>query len=772
LLGLAGTMTARFAEKLRLSLCGLISSKFTVELLIFPAAAAVVLRWVPWNSVIYFWDVYVPIDAQSQLARVCCAWMPSPGVGIPNGGLVLVVMIYIYYLLTHSLGLPFYLAQKVYLYTSLTLGGTTFYAYCRSHDGSNSLSRIGAVAGALLYSYNPYSFTTTYLDYANTLPLIIGCLPALLLLIEKVLQMAKVSLSKALTRLFILLPLTTLFAFTGYAFYIPILVPALSTILFSIFLGRKDKISLYRVATFVMILIAMSLAFNAWWVLPTLAFYSTPLAQAAGASFGYASFFALGSSYANLMRLSGWEQFYQGLFYSYPPPWLPWGNMYLGASLLLTLVSMVIPATVLVGLWCTRRNAKTRFLSILLIIAIPAAAGLRGPLGFIYEQLLNGKFAGLLRTPSASFGMVLVFATSYLFGSGISVITKRPSRHRLLGVLLASLILFSAVGVYAWPMWTGQFLPRGIYHSVAEVPQSTLRAAEFLRAHGATRFIIFPGTNNLILTNWHSGSEPLMDLTDSSVIWLNDNNLTAFLYRLQSQPVDTIDGTSIRNIVRVLGVQYTVLRYDAIFIPIVTLPFKNASLLFLASGGGAFPMVFNDENYVIFRVTDPLPDVYSPEAMSLCSRDCLSIMSNRSFIPTADALVSVDPPQVGYAGNIQGEMAHAKISFGKESWSEWTVESQSNGPFALVLTQAYDASWEIFENNTPIKAQHFVANALFNGWIIDESGTHHFRIVFQPQILLDNGISISVISLFAALVITLFWSMRERWRTHSRAVQK
>ncbi len=170
------------------------------------------------------------------------------------------------------------------------------------------------------------------------------------------------------------------------------------------------------------------------------------------------------------------------------------------------------------------RNKIVLFYTGLLIIGILICSGSNQPFGGIFEWFFS-NFSPLqvFRNPYEKFGLVYLLAYSALFGVGTVsfYIFLRRLNHFLAVIMLVS-TLFLGVGIFNWPLWTGDVISWG---NQSGIPNRYQRFDDWQKQNNYSngRILFTPFLTSFGASyNWinavYHGNDPLYQLIDASVL--------------------------------------------------------------------------------------------------------------------------------------------------------------------------------------------------------------------------------------------------------------
>jgi hypothetical protein len=238
------------------------------------------------------------------------------------------------------------------------------------------------------------------------------------------------------------------------------------------FMFNRNMPEIKRSIRFTGSLLIVFCTLNAFWILPTLStlksIIASPLSAYAVIGTSRLSNYALASApLSGSFRLLGFWSLnatYKGFPYAY---WAPAYN-----SPLFIAIGVLIPVLSFAFLLRKPKAQNRFFFAILAVIGLLMMNGSSPPLGWINEYIIsNLPFAPeVFSNPYVFGGMYVAPSYAFLFGSFISdllsskwLITKVSSfrKGNLIKYVLAGLILFLVIGLYAFPLWNGDVIYPG-----------------------------------------------------------------------------------------------------------------------------------------------------------------------------------------------------------------------------------------------------------------------------------------------------------------------
>src|SRR6266571_5254512 len=460
--------------------------------------------WFRGNYLIYFWDQTFPLNPLSGLVTYSQSWYSTASLGFPAGQTQTFIPYFILISFSTIFGIPLWTSEAVVYYTILVSGGAGMTYLFRTLFTSLSNRWIPQVSG-LFYMFNVYAmvfmwrvFSTNVFGY-SFMPWALG-------LFLKGLRQDNM---RDLVKYILLFGLVGFLSVPGFELF-PIEILVLCSFLLYSFISRFQTIK--RQSFNAAAIITSWTLLNLWWILPLYAGLSGTISEYQ--SFGTTFLFVYNSNNTtilNLLLISGWSPLYQAL--SYPSTYI-WSSIYQPESRsVLSLIAILIPVTI-----CLSFKMRSYFKEVItifgiMLLALAGAEGAQPPFStvnrFFYDHLPYALQIDF-RDVGLQFGLALVFAVSLLFALGLHYVQSWPGfpSNRLTakstGKILAIGIVIAVIGVYFWPMWTGDAMPP---LSRVQIPSAYSQAVSFFNADQTNyRIVSLPTQNGVLeLYNWQHG---------------------------------------------------------------------------------------------------------------------------------------------------------------------------------------------------------------------------------------------------------------------------
>jgi hypothetical protein len=394
-------------------------------------------------------------------------------------------------------GLSLVTSEKIWFFLFFALSGLSMY-FLIATVVKDQRRHLAGLTGALFYMFNPYvaisitAFTFDWFFYAS-IPLLIG------------LYIKGVDERKGLKYAFLTCIIWSIVVTINYvrpSFIVFSWALLILYLVFHILVSRNKKKVALTSLRFTGILFALWICINLYWILPMINSFGYIVAQPveAYASYGASliSGYVLTSAPLNqLMRLLGWWAFqlgYRGYPYYY---WAPAYN-----TPIFVFVGFLIPVLAFSSLLFRNRNKHVFFFAIVTLLALLVASGAYFPFGGINTWLVTHIPFGLsiIPRPFQDITPYVVLGYAFLVGYVISTLYTHLGRRnfrfgkrkihnffsaRAFRSGMIAILLFLIVGLYAFPVWTGQVMQPGNEYLASnryQIPNYYYEAADWLSA--------------------------------------------------------------------------------------------------------------------------------------------------------------------------------------------------------------------------------------------------------------------------------------------------
>jgi hypothetical protein len=422
------------------------------------------LAWFRGGLLISYWDFDFPLTGTTRnLTDYIYVWSERfpPGSAVPQA---LAEMPYHAMIFAGTLvGIPIAAVETIILYLLFVGGGLSMY-YLMNLIGA---SRFSSLIASAFYMFNSY---VAVLIWATPTPqfFLYAFLPLVFALFMKGLRsgpLIKRSLifgvsSLLLTSAFVTLTYAVvLWLFLGLFFVGYLLRKLLSSEMKSIFHACK----------FTICAIIVWCLLNAWWLINYSLFFGE-LAQsnAARAAVGISNLAALqtSSDHATILSVLGLQGFWSVYSGYKGDPYYSFSYIY--SSVWLNALILVLPGLAFSALIVRRKSSLIAFFSITAILGVFLAKGLNPPFGSVYENLfLAYPLLQAFRESYGKLGLLIALSYSVLIGETLGYIVYRTIKRashlhvRLPRIVAIGLVCFLVIGVFPWPLWTGDVVYPG-----------------------------------------------------------------------------------------------------------------------------------------------------------------------------------------------------------------------------------------------------------------------------------------------------------------------
>lgn len=344
--------------------------------------------------------------------------------------------------------------QVIFIFLNLLLTACSMY-YLTTSVIRNKMKRSAGIIAGLFYMLNPYVMTNIWHRAAYSMFFILPVFPLVLGLYIRGIEKKKYVRYAFLINIVLLL--------FSIAFLNPAYIIVLWFLLFSvssIFLLKKcnDRLvkNLYSLVKFFAITFFLWILFNLWWLLP-LTITTSDIFSRMTSTINTQIFEHVSQDYAieNVIQLMHGTNFYKIPLYSTP---------------LFQLLGVSIPICVFSVLLFKPKRKFVLFFSCLALFGVFLSKGTQPPLGqeLTLWMFKNIRILQVFRNPFEKLGLITALSYAFLFGLGLSIIhiklknafhTRLSARTSdLTASFLRNFYLFLIIGLFVFPMWTGQVL--------------------------------------------------------------------------------------------------------------------------------------------------------------------------------------------------------------------------------------------------------------------------------------------------------------------------
>jgi len=513
-------------------------------------------------------------------------------------------------------------------------------------------------------------------------------------------------------------------------------VPVVTYVVFNLWINRRNKKEISATLLSALFLVIFWLLANSWWLWP----YSKTLG---------ANVSKLGNIEYNLGSLKGISKespltvvarlthkfLFTGLY----------GDTYL--SFPFKLLSWLIPLISIFSLGVFKKLRSFGFYASIFLISLFGVMGTNKPFGWLFVWLFkNISFFQAFRNPYEKMGLVLTLAYSPFFALGVLELSNKiygffknkisvlkRTNHRL----FIWAFVIPTLGLYVWPMWTGQFAGGTKINPWIEVPMYYKEADDWIQSQDSnSRIIQLPlNPGDGVLTSWR---HPYRGIDPSVFIFSNPS----------------IGGNTGFNKIyyNVLLERFGVLQKD-VFGPdpdISKSDFRSKDL------SGELEKL-NVRYIVLHRDLD--------ETLSGMkgAEETAQYLDREKNIEKVKTFGQLDIYEV----RLSDKVAHiyspdTKVSYKKVNPTLYTfkVENASK-PIDIYFLEMYAPDWELFVDREKIQT-HSTVFSYANAWELSQTGTYEGYLRYQPQDYVDEGLRVTLITASVLTAIMVAKLLRRR----------
>ena len=500
------------------------------------------VSWFHGNYLISAGDFSMPLDRLRSFMANFYLW-DSRSLGSANPRITaLTFPVWSYFAFSEIIGFSLSVTETILFYSVFSISGLSMY-YLTTTLISNSpvkFKRLAGLISGIFYMLNPY-FAIIILPLRTTSFMIYALLPLILAFFVKGLN-EKRKVKFAIIAAFVMTLATSVYVDPSY---LPLtLLPLLMYLIFYI-LVNPTKTALFSAFKFTTLFLITWVSLNLYWLIPDAYFSQNALASVTSAynSVGMSFLSTVQLNSAPLLgaiRLLG----YWGLNSGYKgDAYIIWATAY--QTPLLIFVSFLLPFLAFIPLLIKPKDKHVFFFAFFAIISLLLINGTYSPIGnWIYTRI--PLFSAFFDTPFLRFGMYLTLAYAFLIGYALTELFSRITfslnrlrrlARQMISVAPIVVLLFLIVGVYAFPLWTGQAIRPStsvLQGNRYQLPSYYQDASKWLGTDASDfNIIIFPisnlGYGELKWANGgYDGPYPAVSLFPKSLITssLNGNGLT------------------------------------------------------------------------------------------------------------------------------------------------------------------------------------------------------------------------------------------------------
>ncbi|MCL5439131.1 MAG: alpha-(1-_3)-arabinofuranosyltransferase family protein [Patescibacteria group bacterium] len=654
--------------------------KTLFEFIIIFILGLIPLLWFHGDQIILGHDSGLTLFPISHFTDRLYAWTQRIGFGNDQTYAIPGFFIHGLDALVSSLGFKLQSVQKIVFIFWFVLPGLTMYYFASSLSKKLKLKYF-ALPVAIFYMFNHFLLQGWFVAERTKF----SVYAALPLIMTFLFDWEEKRRSTLKTALYISLTIFFLNGEAGLPLFGGLFLSVFVFIIFY-FIKEFSLQRLLKVIKLFVIIFAISVLLNAYWLLPyggyLLQSYASAVAQAGGLNgvLGWLNYVSQDSSFINIFRLQGIPEWYLN-------PSHPYANIFL-RNIFLIAVSFLIPAVAFLPLYLVRNGElrkKIIFFSFLALFSMFFIAGSHPPLGAIYVFLINflpGFIA--FRNPLYKFAPALWFSYAILIGFTINHVLQRIETEEKLKKIRLNSRIFSyvfyftiCIGIilYSFPFLSGSFFDyiKGERSMRVNVPQYIFDFGKWSESKERlnTKVLALPPVNpdnkiDAYTWGYWSLSSLTSLLTNAPII--NESN---YMSKDEISLIETLykmiknDDPGWKNLAKLLGIKSFLLRKDFTWNlkgsptdnpSIYEKTLKNSDLSMVKKFGSWEVYDFGDDvnnniitssrvNYLVGDVTDlgkvaSLPffnskePVYVPTATNHNSEDILKIRNELFLVPS------------------------------------------------------------------------------------------------------------------------------------------
>lgn len=787
-----------------------------LDLLLILLCSLVPLLWFRGDSLIYTGDINFPLSGTRFLTDVSHGWSAG-GLGKPCSRDIANIFPYGLFLAScDAVGLSLVVVQKIVWCLVFAYTGLSMYFLCRVLIKENTGRIVGLVAAGF------YMFNLTALMDMHPIPsFYYASLPLILAMFVFGLDGRRGAKYALVMCLVCLVACTEWYVTPTFA----VLHWALILAYFGFYcLTTRDNEARIHALKFISELAVFWVLLNMFWIAPGIFGISNTWRESSVATIGELwrdTWTMHSASLLNGIRLQlSWALHagYKGDAY------FPWAAIYSTRGF--QFLSLLAPLLACVPLLTRQRMQRgVLFLSILAVGGLFLIKGPNPPAGELNSWLMGvTRLYVPLRMMDQKIGPFVVLAYAFLIGCAISagyeflksILTKTiPNGRKQIarGVALLSVIcpVVLLMGVYAWPLWTGDIARSSgdvLPSDRIKVPAYYYDAAQSLEEQdGDFRLLSLPMPMVAGCAYWWNGGSDGCAAFSDPTTWLlpkaTVNNGASGLGLAGSIASELGDnGTSNwGKAVALLNVKYVILHKDCAWQLIEnnarwSSPWSEEAYEEILGQQSDLKLdqeygdlaLYENESWKAMHVYAASNATAIDDGISGMLRVATSdeFTSGESVLLVSEQL---NHSQKDFFLSLDANQGHdsVSLSYRRVDATKYQVTvSNATRPFFLVLSETYDSGWKAYVNSDGDETnwigaffeksvsgdRHFTANGYANAWYIDpaelEAGEEFsITLYYQPQSLFYLGLVISGLT-FVGCVGFLVWDWRRGRRLKTR----
>jgi len=688
-------------------------------------------------------------------------------------------------------GLSLVSAEKLWFYLMFTSAGLSMY-YLATTVIRGEHRYLAGVTSALFYMLNPY--VAIYI--VPTLWIWVVFLPLKLGLFIKGLDEGK-----KLKYIFLMCTawaLTSTSSYINPKFAVLDWAPLFLYLAFHMVVNRNKK-GIIQSLRFTGVLLALWTALNAYWILP-LAFslkevIAFPLGVYSAIGMTRLETYMINSApLPEAMRLLG----FWGLHSGYKGfPYFYWASAYDTPIFIAT--GFLIPLLAFASLLYKARNKHVLFFGLITTIGLFIMNGAHPPSGWISIYLVTNIPLAIhvFSLPYQFGGAYVVLGYAFLLGYAVSVFYNRAWKAKLVFSIhrvqickgiICGFIIFLVVGLYAFPLWTGDVLYPGneiIGSNRFDIPRYYYDASGWLDAQ-QENFNIFPlpytkayfGVYTWKPAGFGATVDPTASILHRPVI-VGSSGGGVGMSIAKSVVNNSTD--KVAKMLALMNVKYVLFHRDANW------KYLEEHEWYISTSPERFQSILNSQKGLHLEKSFGELDFYRNEYWrpmhvyatpnNILIDGSLSQMIQvieRDYFRSGESVLflsnQLTPEQYSFVAKLDNYDSKPNITFERIDPTKYVIHVSAFNPFLLVFSESYHKDWVAYANGEQVlNEQHFMANGYANAWYINKTGTYTVTLEFWPQKLFYIGSAISI----TTLIICILYISKNKIKTmYKRYIKK
>ncbi len=728
------------------------------SLLIIFLSSLTPLVWFKKNLLLYTIDFNFPLKPLNDIASMVSVWdvMKAPGAQ-SLGNLANFPFKFFIFSLTRVFSLV--VTEKIYFVLYFALFGISAY-FLIITILDNKYRRVAAVAGALVYMFNPY--TLNLLWHNLTLNHLYAVLPAIIALLYRIFEKRYRSRWN-----FILLAVLTIIASASNINPAYTFVAFFSTAFFVLFyalIKENRKRFIKIISTYVMLLIFM-IFLHSWWIVP----YAKSLSNQYTHAKDVISKLNLDNNlilkqnsqhsiFANNFRMAGYWQLYEGHGLE-KTPYYSYAQFYKSKKFII--LSLIFPFLAF-GAFFFRRKSKNGslllFFASLGLISIFLLKGVNPPLRSFFGIAMNKfSFLGMFRNFYDKFGILLVLSYSMMSAFAIQSLVRVYDENRGIinrGLILSIPMFLVPIIIFSnSPFWSNDFFEsKATPSAYVEVPNYYSDAAKWFNTQKGNFYTLpipFPriyyaafdwekaGYWGSYPSNWYfnkpfinSYTGDSYDLYEDSAKQLIENN---------------VDNRKLGKILTALNVKYLIYYKDSDW------DFVKGNRLWVSADPDKLENILAKQSWL--KKDKQFGNLIFYRNLSYKNRFIYASNQVRKGQLNSSTKVSSQSIYVSDDRKFNLGDTEPQLKILSVSPTSYRITAQSKGPFFLVFSQSFDKLWKAYDKGQNKELAHIKVNNSFNGYYVEKGGEHTILLHYELQNYFIFGFVVTILSVIIMLIV-------------------